>query len=81
MRAFMTEEESRGRRGHNNQVRSDRDRGERRGAGQGGRDAESEGRSVGSDKELAAEMEEVGMPKGEQEGGEDTLTALPWVPQ
>ena len=40
---MTTVKEERRRRGHNEQVRSDGDRGERRGYGQGEREAESEG--------------------------------------
>ena len=60
----MTAEEGCGHIGHDNQVSSNGDRGERRGAIQGYRKYDSEGWSVGSDKASEAETEEDGMPAG-----------------
>ena len=78
MRELMTAEEGSGQRGHADQVSSDGDRWELRGARQGKREAESEGWSVGSDKASDEETEEEGMPAGDQEGSKDTLPASPW---
>ena len=78
---MVTTEEGHGHRGHNGQVRSDGDRGERRGAKRGDRDAESEEWSIRSDDESDKETEEDRMPAGELEGREDMLTASPWGTQ
>ena len=48
------------------QVRSDRDRRERRRAGKGDSDAKIEGWSVGSEGDSAKETEEDGISKGDQ---------------
>ena len=80
-RERTTTEAGRGHRGHGEQVSSDRDRRESRGAQKGDRDAASEEWSVGSNEESDAETEEDGMPVGELEGSDDTLTALPWGTQ
>ena len=80
-RERTTAEAGRGHRGHDDQVSSDRDRGERRGDRQGDRDAKIEDWSVGSDKESDVETEEDGMPAGEMEGNDGTLTASPWGTQ
>ena len=77
----MMMKEGRRRRGHDELVRSDRDRGERRGSRQGDREDESEGWSVRSDETSDEETEEDGMTTGEQEGIEETLKALPWGAQ
>ena len=74
-------EAGRGHRGNKDQVISVGDRGERRGAYYGEREADSEEWSVGSDEESDTEREEEGMPTGELEGSDDTLTASPWGTQ
>ena len=71
----MAEEEHR-RRGHDEQLKSDGDRGERRGEGQEESNAKKEGWSGGSEGDLAEEMEENGMPKWEEGGSGDTLMVL-----
>ena len=81
VREIMTTEEGRGHRGHDDQVSSDRDRGERHGARKGDRDAKSEEWSVGSDDESDEETDKERMPVGELERSEDTLTASPWGTQ
>ena len=62
---------------HDKQVRSDRDRRERRGDGQRERDVKSEGWTGGNEWHSAKETEEGGRPEGEQAGSGDTLTASP----
>ena len=81
VRALMTAEEWSGRWGHDAQLSSNRDREERRGAGQGDRKAKSEGWRVRSEEASDEETEEDSIPTGEQEGSEDTLTASPWGTQ
>ena len=63
-RELMTAEERRGRQVHDDQVSSDGDRWERRGARQGDREAESEGWIIGSDKSSDEETEGDRMPTG-----------------
>ena len=65
-------------RGHDSQVISDGDRGERRGDGQEESDNASEGWGGGSEGDLAEETEEDGITMGEPEGSRDMLTASPW---
>ena len=67
--------------GHNEQVRSDGDRGEPHGDGQGEREAKSKGWSGGSEGDSAKETEEDGMTEGDQGGSGDKLTASPWGTQ
>ena len=61
-REMMTAEEGCRRRGHNDQVSRNGDRGERCGARQGDRETDSEGLSGGSDKASDKETEEDSMP-------------------
>ena len=77
----MTAEEDRGRRGQDDQIISNRDSWERRGARQGDREAESEGWSVRSNEASDEETEEDRIPAREQEGSKDTLTLSPWGTQ
>ena len=77
----MTAEKDIRRKGHDSQVSSDRDRGERRRDGQGESNDASEGWSGGSKGDSVKETEEDRMTARDPEGSGDTLTALPWVTQ
>ena len=77
-RGRKTAEEEGGRRGHDAQVSSDIDRGERRGDGQGESKAKREGWSGGSEGDSDEETEEDRMAEGDLGGSGDTLTASPW---
>ena len=81
MRERKTMEEGRGHRGHDAQVSSVVDRGERHGARHGERESNSKEWIVGSSEESDGETEEEGIPAGEREGSNDTLMALPWGTQ
>ena len=70
-----------GQRGHDSQVSSNGDRGERHRYVQGESGDASEGWSGGSEGDLAEETEEDGMTPGEPEGRGYTLTASPWGTQ
>ena len=80
-RERTTKEAGCGHRRHDDQVRSNGDRGERHGAWQGDRYSSNKEWSVGSISDSDEETEEDEMPAGELEGSDNTLTAFPWGTQ